>query len=353
MGDSLHDNGGAFSIINPSFNVQHAVIRDNAALGRRLGIGAIDARTTLAILATGFAVGAAVVRRRARAWVALLAVTLPLLAYEAIGTGYAMTKVTGQLAGTTADHPQQLTWIDRAVGSGADVGLMLANNGALENTYYTWWQPNFFNKSVQRAFALGGADNFAQGSVGTVTPDLASGRLLGLDGVRYLVMFDADTRFGFPQRPVNPGGELLIIPTPTDRLLWATRGVRDTGALGWGSHPLVRVFDHAARPVAENVTLVIRVTGPETGCPCRVAAGPGAAATPLPQVTAAASALLRLRTRVEISPGGHADLPLSLRGPGPGPASVSAQLVSVTEQYATEPREDTKKKKKKKKKRLL
>jgi hypothetical protein len=330
VSESLHDNGGAFSIINPSFNVQHALIHRNAILGNKLGIGNLDARTTLAILATGFAVGVAVARRRARPWVALLAVTLPLLACEAAGTGYAMTKVSGQLAENTAEYPQQLAWIDRAVGPGADVALMLANNGTLENTYYTWWQPNFWNKSVQRAFALPGTNIFAQGSVGTVTPDLTSGRLLGLDGVRYLVMFNADTRFGFPQRPVNPSGEQLIIPTPSDRLLWATRGVRDTGALVWGSHPLVRVFDHAARPVTENVTLVIRVTGPETGCPCRLAAGSGDAATPLPQVTAAASALLRLRTRAEISPGGHADLPLSLRGPGPGPAAVSAQLVSVT-----------------------
>ncbi len=329
LGDSLHDRM-AFAIINPSFNFQHAVIRDSSALGRRLGIGAIDARVTLAVLATAFVVGATVVRRRAPAWVALLAVAIPLLAYGVIGTGYAMTKVTGTLAPIPASHPQALTWIDRAVGPGADVGLMLANNGTLANTYYTWWQPNFFNKSVQRAFALPGTNVFAQGSVGTVTPDLASGRLLGLDDVRYLVMLDTDTRFGFPERPVNPGGELVIIPTPTDRLLWATRGIRDTGALGWGSHPLVRVFDHAARPVAEDVTLVIKVTGPETGCPCRVAAGPGRAATQLPPVIPAAGALLRLRTRVTISPGGHADLPLSLRGAGPGPASVGAQLVSVT-----------------------
>jgi hypothetical protein len=330
VGDILQDNGGAFSIINPSWNVEHVLIADSATLGRKLGIGHLDPRIVLAILATGFAVGAAVVRRHATAWVALLAVTLPLLACEAIGTGYAMTKVTEELAGTTADHPQQLNWIDRAVGPGADVGLMLSTNGALENTYYTWWQPNLFNKSVQRAFALGGANNFAQGSVGTVTRDLASGRLVGLDGVRYLVMLGTDTRFGFPQRPVNPGGELLIIPTPTDRLLWATRGVLDTGALGWGSHPLVRVFDHAARPVVEDVTLDIRVTGPETGCPCRVAAQSGEAATRVPQVAATATALLRLRTRVTIPPGGHADLPLSLRGAGPGPASVGAQLVSVT-----------------------
>ena len=210
LGDSLHDRV-AFTIINPSFSFQHAVIRDSSALGRRLGIGAIDARVTLAVLATAFGVGATVVRQRASARVALLAVAIPLLAYGVIGTGYAMTKVTEELAPIPPSHPQTLTWIDRAVGPGADVGLMLSTNGPLENTYFTWWQPNFFNKSVQRAFALGGA-NFAQGSVGAVTPDLASGRLLGLDGVRYLVMFDADTRFGFPQRPVNPGGELLDHP---------------------------------------------------------------------------------------------------------------------------------------------
>ena len=78
-----------------------------------------------------------------------------------------MTKVTEQLA---PNHRRSirttLTWIDRAVGPGADVGLMLSTNGPLENTYYTWWQPNLFNKSVQRAFALGGVNNFAQGSVG-------------------------------------------------------------------------------------------------------------------------------------------------------------------------------------------
>ena len=273
--------------------------------------------------------GATVVRQRASARVALLAVAIPLLAYGVIGTGYAMTKVTEALAPITASHPQTLTWIDRAVGPDADVGLMLSTNGPLENTYFTWWQPNFFNKSVQRAFALGGADNFAQGSVGAVTSDLASGRLLGLDGVRYRDVRRADTRFGFPQRPVNPGGEFLIIPTPTDQLLYATRGVRDTGAL-MGQPPAgAGVRSHGPASVRRR-DLGHPVTGPETGCPCRVAVGSGNAATPLPRVTPATSALLRLRTRVAISPGGHADLPLSLRGPGPGPASVGAQLVSVT-----------------------
>jgi hypothetical protein len=303
--DSMHDKV-AFSIINPSFNFQHGLIHGSWSLGHRLGIGTIDARLTLAVFALVLGAGAAVVRGRAPTRVALAAVTLPLLAYGVLATGYSMNKVTGALAGTPASAPHQLNWIDRAVGSGADVGLMLASNGTLINTWYTWWQPYFWNDSVQRAFVLPGGDPLAQGFVGTVTPDLATGRLLGLGGVRYLVRFHADTRFGLPALPVNPGAELTIVPTPTDRLLWGTRGVQDTGAVVWAAHPFVRVFDTARTPVTEAVTLVINLGGPVTG-----------------------SRTVRLRSTVTISPSGHADLPLSLHGASAGAAPPAATLVAV------------------------
>jgi hypothetical protein len=328
LGDSLHEKA-APSIINPSFNFGHALIHTSAVLGTRLGIGAIDARILLALLAAVLMAGAVVVRRWAPTWVALLAVALPLLGYGAVATGYGMKKVTETLAPITASHPQGLTWIDKAVGPGADVGLMLAGDGNLQNTYYTWWQPYFWNKSVRRAFVLPGGDPYAQGFVGTLTPDLATGRLLGLDGVQYLVRFHADTRFGLAARPTNPGNEFPLVPTTTDRLLYGTRGVLDTGALVWARHPLVRVFDTTGAPVTEQVTLVIGLTGSQTGCPCRLSSGPGRAATALPAVTGAATHTVRLRSPVTISPGGHADLPLSLDGSDGGPVSAAATLLSV------------------------
>jgi hypothetical protein len=328
LGDSLHDKT-AFSIINPSFNFQHALIHTSAVVGRRLGIGAIDARITLAVFAAVFLAGAAVVRRRASTRVALLAVTLPLLTYGVVATGYSMNKVTQALAGTPASHPHELTWIDKAVGPEADVGLMLASNGSLVNTWYTWWQPYFWNKSVKHAFILPGTDPYSQGYVGPLTPDLASGRLLGLDGVQYLVMLHADTRFGLPARPVNPGGELTIVPAPTNRLLYGTRGVSDAGALAWAGHPLVRVFNPTSSRVNDHVTLVVVVSGPVTGCPCTLSAGPGQASAPVANLAGGASQTVRLRTRATIAPSGHVDLPLTLEGSGTGAVSPAATLAAV------------------------
>jgi hypothetical protein len=325
LSDSLQPNP-AFSIINPSFNFQRALIGDSASLGYKLGIGALDARVTLAVLAAAGGIVATVVRRRAPAWMALLAVAVPLLGYEAAGTGYAMTKVAEALAAIPASQPQELNWIDRTVGPGADVGLMMATDGPQENTYYLWWQPAFWNKSVRRSFILG-PDLFAQGFVGTVTPDLATGRLLGLDGVRYLVRFHADTRFGLLEPPIKTSGPLQIVPTPTDRLLYGTRGVLDTGTLVWASHPVVRMFDDANGPVTEHVTLLVQLTGPETGCPCRLSAGPGDAATPLPGFAGTPGPVVQLRSTVRISPGGRADLPLILRGGRS--ASIVAALLAV------------------------
>ena len=328
LADGLHDNTG--SIINPSFNFQHALVHTSAVVGNRLGIGAIDARVTLTVFAVALGAGAATVRRWAPTWAALLAVTLPLLGYGVLSTGYAMHKVSAVAAGVPASYPQELNGLDRLLGPDADVGLMLATNGSTVDTWYTWWQPYFWDKSVQRAFVLPGGDDFSQGFVGTVTPDLATGHLLGLDGVRYLLRLSADTRFGLPARPLNPGSTQPIVPTPTDRLLYGTRGVRDTGALVWASHPLVRMFDPASARVTEQATLVIGLTGPVTGCPCRLSAGPGRPVIRVANLAGGATQTVRLRSRVTISRGGHVDLPLSLQGPGSGPVSARARLLSVT-----------------------
>jgi len=252
------------------------LVHTSAVVGNRLGIGAIDARVTLAVFAVALGAGAALVRRWAPTWVALLAVTLPLLSYGVLSTGYAMHKVSAVDAGIPASHPQENDR-DRQAPRTRRRRRPRACRQRLDGQHvYTWWQPYFWDKSVQRAFVLPGADHFSQGFVGTVTPDLATGRLLGLDGRSLSGESDADTRFGLPARPVNPGQELQFVPTPTDQLLYGTRGVQDTGALVWASHPLVRVFDPASARVTEQATLVIGVTGPVTGCPADCRQGPAA-----------------------------------------------------------------------------
>jgi hypothetical protein len=331
MVTTLHYSTG-FSITNPSYNFHRVLIGKGAALGNALGISNLDPRIPITVATSAFVLLAVALRRWLSTRLALLLTTLPLLTYGVLDADYAMRKLSQQDAPISANHPQELTWIDRAVPAGADVGLVLAPSGSEINTYYTWWQPSFWNKTVQHAFALPGATTLAQGFASTLTPDLARGRLSGLDGVNYLVKLTGDARFGLRAPLVTTSGDLAIYRVSAGApLLYGTRGVNETGALVPAAHPLIRIFGTGSAARAARVMLTVQVIPPEHGCPCRLYAGVRDLGVRLPTATAAVDPVVDVARAITVpSAGGHVDLLLTVRGSGGRPASSAMLLSSVS-----------------------
>ena len=108
------------------------------------------------------------IRKRLPAWQAVLVVLVPLLFYGAVNTGYTLTKLSGEYSGEPASHPRELTSIDRTSRAMPRSGLVLAPTSLAAqkdpfDTYWTWWQPSFWNETVQRDFVFPGGDTVAQG----------------------------------------------------------------------------------------------------------------------------------------------------------------------------------------------
>ena len=251
-----------------------------------------------------------------------------------------MTKLNQEYASIPASHPRELTWIDRAVPPEAGVGLVLAPIGTTENAYYVWWQPNFWNKTVRHAFVLPGASSsLAQAFASTLRPDLAHGRLTGLDGVNYLAKLTADARFGVRAAVVAAAGGVTLYRLPAGApLVYATHGVDEIGTLVLAAHPFIRIFGSGTATRTEHLGLTVQVTPPESGCPCRLLAGARDRGVRLPTATPAVGPLVQLARTVTVPPHGeHVDLPLTVRGENGAPGNHRATLSAWTSASSAAP----------------
>lgn len=327
----------AISIINPSYAVHRVFIGQGYRLDTALGIGQVDPRVLLAIAASGFTLLALVARRWLPHPWSLLVVMVPLLAYGVATTMYAMDKVRAELDGVPASHPRELTWIDRTVPSGARVGLVLAAlPGASPqdptDTEWNWWQMSFWNKTVNRVFVLPGADTFAQGFVGTISPNLSRGTLMGVSGVNYLLKMKNDTRFGL-RAPVIAAPSQYDVDiyriSPTTRLLWATSGVDEYGSVVPRKRQFVRIYNNdGSGATTERVTLVLQVVE-QSGCPCGTRLGARYGQVRLPAATLDHPRDVKVTRTVAIRAQGFAQLDLTTQDRLGGTVGHWLKLLSV------------------------
>jgi hypothetical protein len=316
----LHGSAYA-SIIDPSFAIHRAFVTDGSALTQALGLPAVDPRILLAVIATAFVLMLVALRRRLPTPWLLLALGLPLLAYGVANTGYVMTKLSLQYSAVPASHPQSLNGFDRLVPASADVGLVIApDEPTVEpepvNTWWTWWQPSFWNKTVQRAFIFPGDDSFAQGFVTTLHQDLVHGRLAGLDGANYLVKLMGDARFA-PRGPIlTPVGSLLMLYklAPGAQLLYGTSGVDQYSRLEPGSHPFIRVFGWGAAAASERVSVTLESPAAQAECPCRIHFGSAYGDVALPAASVTPGRAVPVSRIVAVPPHGYAQLNLAVTG---------------------------------------
>jgi hypothetical protein len=311
---------GVGSMVNPSFTF------DDVLHGER-GL--------VALLASAFVALAVLLRRRLRAWQALLAVGLPVLAYAAANTGYTMSRLHSEMLALPASHPSSMGWVDRAVPSGAAVGDVLGYTTApLPVNEAMWWDVSFWNKTVLRTFdLLPETESFAQSYVGTIRTDLVHGRLIGVAGLDYLVRLDDDYRFAFSGRPIATadvdGGRLgLYKLAPGAPLLYASSGVYERGLIG--PHPFIRFFSHdRSSSTTERVVLTLQMKHPAPGCPCTLGLGSSYGQVRLPRATSKALPLVRIARPLTIPAGGYAQLDLAVHGRGVNSAAPPIQLVSL------------------------
>lgn len=137
------------------------------------------------------------------------------------------------------------SWVDRSVPADADVG-MLAQSVAQDwfPSAVAWWNVEFWNARVTRAYIVGGwffytPDPFPRP---TLRVDFATGALEG-GPPDYLVRTTVDTRF----RPVGatvgvaPDMEVVRLDRPA-RAAWATRGLAPDGWTRRGIPAVLRVY---------------------------------------------------------------------------------------------------------------
>jgi hypothetical protein len=328
-------------IIDPSFAIHHAFVTDGHALTHTLGLPDVDPRILLAVIATTFVLLLVALQRRLLTLYLLLALAVPLLAYGVANTGYVMTKLSQQYSSIPASHPEAVASIDREVPGSANVGLVIAPadpSGAQlpVNTWYTWWQPSFWDKTVQRAFAFPGDDTFAQGFVTTLYQDLAHGRLTGLEGADYLVKINTDARFAPRGRVLSPVGAQLILYqlVPGAQLLYGTSGVDQYSRLEPRSHPFIRIFGSGAAATSERVTVTLQTPAARAECPCRIHFGSGYGDAALPAASLTPGHAVPVIRVARVPSRGYAQLNLTVTGrdgqPVPWVTLVSVRIKNAT-----------------------
>jgi hypothetical protein len=222
-----------------------------------LGISA----PTLIVLAAGAVAVVTVFALRAlpRRPVAAIVLVAVLVACG-LETGYAWGRLLGSNgpsgAAIMARPTDAKSWVDRSVPAHAEVG-MLAQSVAQDwfPSAVTWWNIEFWNARVTRAYIVGGwfyytPDPFPRPSLRV---DFATGAIEG-DPPDYLVRTTVDSRFRpvGPTVGVAPDMEVVRVDDPA-RAAWATRGLAPDGWTRRGIPAMLRVYGDG--PVDVRVTV--------------------------------------------------------------------------------------------------
>jgi hypothetical protein len=210
--------------------------------------GAVAVATVLALRA---------LPRRPLAAVVLVAVLVSC----GLETGYAWGRLlesNGPSGAALVARPTDAkSWVDRSVPTHADVG-MLAHSVAQDwfPSAVTWWNVEFWNARVTRAYIVGGwfyytPDPFPRP---TLRVDFATGAIVG-DTPDYLVRTTVDSRFRpvGPTVGVAPDLEVVRVERPA-RAAWASRGLAPDGWTRRGIPAVLRVYGDGPVDVRATVS---------------------------------------------------------------------------------------------------
>jgi hypothetical protein len=146
----------------------------------------------------------------------------------------------------TVEQGGVFDWVDRAVGTGADVTMI--PYAQITNDYWStaafWWDLEFWNRSVTRGAYPG--NRFAE--IQTTFPrldltfDQASGRA-SISPTRYVAESDRETRFRIDGPTVSLTRDVRLIDAGAAwRAAWTTAGLDDDGFTVPGKTAVLRIY---------------------------------------------------------------------------------------------------------------
>jgi hypothetical protein len=243
-------------------NVDTPVSILDGYLQRELG-GLSGARTVLIVaglLAAALAVEATLLLGRFAA-VALAVCALVLASGETAYAFVRLVRTNGTAGRPLTDDPSGiLSWIDRAVGAGANVTLVPfpVNAGEFASNEAYWWDAEFWNESATAVAGVPGEFEWTP----TTFPKLAlrfdrTGRANATRGGLVLQAV-GDTRFHLAGTVVtNNRNAFLVQPEQPWRADWSAAGLYDDGWTRPGAVARVRVYPYPGqqRSVLRQVTV--------------------------------------------------------------------------------------------------
>jgi hypothetical protein len=258
-------------------------------------------------LATGALVVAVAVALVRAPNAATLGATVAVAAFGAFEAGYVLQRY----ADPTMTRPPAGAargWIDAKVPDDRSVALVPSPH----DSPVSWWEAEFWNRSVDRVLRVGAGPTFTPFPADGVSVDFAAGTLRGPQPSDFLVVSPQETRFRVLEAEHVANGpplQLVRVRRPY-RLAWATRGVTPDGWTRPGEPATLRVYSHH-RPTRRRVVVTL--------------AASRLAPKPVDFVLRARTSVVRggvdpggarppVALTVCVPAGGHADLTLRTRG---------------------------------------
>jgi hypothetical protein len=165
---------------------------------------------------------------------------------------------------TTAPAPDHSAkdWVDDALPEGAEAGLVPVFVGNSENdSWRTWWPPEFWNKQVTESFAANGANIYTPFAAETMTVNPTQGTVESSKIMDHLVVASTDLRFRIAGSTVAQSGYLeLVRPDRPYRVSWATRNLVPDGWTIEGSVPTLRLFGLPGTGAGRRVSVRLYAT---------------------------------------------------------------------------------------------
>ncbi len=241
------------SMVAPSSGFHVVLISRGNQLADKLGVD-MSVQTMIAIATVVAAIVLIAVRTRVRPTIVAVGVALLVSTFTFVETVYTAKKLSDGQATVPNSAIDQRAWIDHAIGSDNKAATVISLIADVDASNAVLWETSFWNESVRNTFVEIGGDSFSVGAAGgfKLTGD---GRIMGMEGYRYLAVAATDRRFGirgareiahlYPMR-------LLAVP-PRLLVAWTMKSSDEQGLTPVGEPTTIRVYGDGRagrRPVA-------------------------------------------------------------------------------------------------------
>ena len=223
-----------------------------------------------------------------------------------------------------AAQPNELSWIDAAVDDGSVAMFAYSFGQDWYPSAVAWWDVEFWNARVDRAYRLDGYITYTPESFPTpsVRVDPRTGLFVGAGTPDFIVRTPLDARFGPAGTPIVAGPQLELVDLEVPlRAQWLTLGLHPDGWTRPERAAVLRIY-----PPAGAATVTLSVSAPEVEAPRPVQIGPQSFALNSTETR-------ELTLEVCVPEGGYAEVPVRVEG------STSIRAIPIAPPYSERFRE--------------